>query len=467
MTRITKPDPTARVFPPAPRPKNGEIRTLQVVEDAHDIYTEKLSIARGLLTTAGKEVEKFTNKPKKKSKPGEKGKAAGAKAESYEERVARQAKLEGAEEDHAKCTKEVKKLERYMTSLDEELEEAIARYTIEEAAKRATSTRPKQVAGNKRKATDEANQAPTRSSKRLKAGPAKAATSQSQDAKPVGPSALACAPSQSAPARKTTPTSTKRMVSPGPRKAQQAGSDALRPQTSGVTKRETPAKGRYQLSESKLSKAAALATGATDSSQRPKEDSRQGQKPSSKSVKPSGLRTGPSDQEPGPKLSAEPSTSSKATKTAATGTGSNSKISGASKPARSLTAGTAVSTARKGVRDGASKRTIGQSTTDNTEVKSNSQPKGKKRSAPDDTDSSSGNESKRQKLTRGTELKGLTNHYNACFSNAVIQFLYAALEGHDIDALLGKLDEVETFDLQLRIYQSLIRLRSPANCQQV
>ncbi len=45
-------------------------------------------------------------------------------------------------------------------------------------------------------------------------------------------------------------------------------------------------------------------------------------------------------------------------------------------------------------------------------------------------------------------LNGLTNHRNACFANVIIQWLDAALHDHNIDHLLGELDEeLEQFDL--------------------
>ena len=46
---------------------------------------------------------------------------------------------------------------------------------------------------------------------------------------------------------------------------------------------------------------------------------------------------------------------------------------------------------------------------------------------------------------RSGELNGLINHCNSCFSAVVIQLLDTALQDHDLNALLGDLDEVEAF----------------------
>lgn len=79
-------------------------------------------------------------------------------------------------------------------------------------------------------------------------------------------------------------------------------------------------------------------------------------------------------------------------------------------------------------------------------AKGASSSKNKKRSAPVDEDPVD-KSAKRQKLDDQTRPRGLINHSNACFANAVIQLLDKALEGHDLDAMIGRADDVETFGL--------------------
>jgi hypothetical protein len=378
--------------------------------------------------------------------------------------------LRSAQLDLEKLPEKIKQLQQEVAGLKVELKAARDKEDVMIAAIKSSSLAPKgkpgdkqktakaptgpaQVIGKKRKATNEPSREPLQQVKRQKAGPAKVTTSQAQGVKPGEPTAPACAPSQSTPARKAHPSTTKRMVPPGPNKLKQAGKDALRAQTSGVTKHESTAKGPTRSSSAKVNtsavKAAVKATGGTDSSQRPRDGSRQDQKPAPKSTKPSSPRTGPGDQAPGQKRSRKLSAGSKAAKTSAPGTGSNGKISGASEAASSTGSGAAASPAEKDARDGSSEKTARQVTADDTAARSSSQPNGKKRSASDDADDSS-EESKRQKLSARSEPKGLVNPWNACFSNAVIQFLDAALEGYDVDALLGELNDVETFGLTAR-----------------
>lgn len=55
------------------------------------------------------------------------------------------------------------------------------------------------------------------------------------------------------------------------------------------------------------------------------------------------------------------------------------------------------------------------------------------------------NLAKKQKAMR--QLKGLLNHKVACFSNAAIQVFDAAIEGHDVDSLLGAVTKTDGFGL--------------------
>ncbi|TKA68947.1 hypothetical protein B0A55_08238 [Friedmanniomyces simplex] len=67
-----------------------------------------------------------------------------------------------------------------------------------------------------------------------------------------------------------------------------------------------------------------------------------------------------------------------------------------------------------------------------------------KQKCSDDCDAS--HEPKKAKCGDG-EPRGLYNHHLACFSNVVIQLLAAALNGKDLEPLLGALEGVETYDV--------------------
>ena len=453
--------------------KAEEARRALLVREVSEAVRNKLRAKEKQLEEKKKEYKGIDGKIKK----------AGRALDMYYEKIrdARRAKLEhqarsletgkemhklsrerrSAELDQEKLPEKIKQLQQEVTDLKVQLKAArekedamIAAIKPRDNQKIAKApTAPTQVIGQKSKATNGPNREPLQQAKRQKARPAKIATSQAQIVKPGEPAAPAGAPSQSTPKRKAYPSATKRMVPPGPNKLKQAGKDALHPQTSGVTKRESTAKGPTRSSSGKVNtsavRAAVKATGGIGSSQRPKDGSRQYQKPTPKSLKPSSSRTGPGDQAPAQKRSTKPSAGSKAAKTSASGTGSIGKISGASKAASSTDSGAAASPGKKHARDGSSDKTTRQVTADDTAAKSNSQTNGKKRSASNNADDS-GKESKRQKLSARSEPKGLVNSWNACFSNAVIQFLDAALEGHDVDALLGELNDVETLGLTAR-----------------
>jgi ubiquitin C-terminal hydrolase len=67
-----------------------------------------------------------------------------------------------------------------------------------------------------------------------------------------------------------------------------------------------------------------------------------------------------------------------------------------------------------------------------------------------DTKSSAGasKESTRSTAELPRQIRGLVNNSNQCFANSVIQLFDAAMDGHDLDLVLGQVEDIETADFK-------------------